>query len=447
MAMQIFLSNQPASPEWGENALISAQTQTAQPAMQIHQKNDKISPPQAIQKAARKLKSQGIKEVSLQGEGWDLEACWAFYQGFVSVKKNQTATYPTELQEKIQFPSFEAEIQAELDARIGCSTFVRALINTGADLLTPSLLASTAAQFIQQQAEKYGKAGSVRYEILQMEQLQQQGYVGLVTVGKGSENSPAYLALDFNPSQDPNAPVLACLVGKGITFDTGGYSLKPSDSMSTMRTDMGGAALLTGALGLAIARGLNQRVKLYLCCAENMVSHNAFRLGDILHYRNGVSAEVLNTDAEGRLVLADGLIDASKQNAKMIIDAATLTGAAKVAVGNDYHSVLSMDDQLVNALFAAAKAENEPFWRLPFEAFHREQISSGFADIANVGSVPVGAGASTATAFLSYFVENYAENWLHIDCSATFRKSASDLWAAGATGIGIKTLANLLIHA
>jgi len=221
--------------------------------------------------------------------------------------------------------------------------------------------------------------------------------------------------------------------------------LKPSDSMSTMRTDMGGAAMLTGALGLAIAQGLQKRVKLYLCCAENMVSHNAFKLGDIITYRNGVTAEVLNTDAEGRLVLADGLIEASKQNAQLILDAATLTGAAKVAVGNDYHSVLSMDDQLVADLFHAAEQEQEPFWRLPFAELHRGQIKTAFADIANTGTVPVGAGASTATAFLSYFVKNYQHHWLHIDCSATYRKTPSDLWATGATGIGVQTLANLLL--
>lgn len=289
------------------------------------------------------------------------------------------------------------------------------------------------------------KPNTVSYQIIRGEALQEQGYHGIWTVGKGSANPPAFLVLDFNPTNDENAQVLACLVGKGITFDTGGYSLKPSDSMSTMRTDMGGAALLTGSLAFAIARGLNKRVKLYLCCAENMVSHNAFKLGDIITYRNGVTVEVLNTDVEGRLVLADGLIDACKQNPQFIIDAATLTGAAKVAVGNDYHSVLSMDDNLTEALFKSAKTENEPFWRLPFEEFHRGQIASSFADIANIGSVPVGAGASTATAFLSYFVENYQQNWLHIDASATFRKTASDLWAAGATGLGIRTVANLLL--
>lgn len=426
MTMKIYLSQNPAPEVWGKNALLSANDQ----GMTIHLQQDPLT---AIQKAARKIKNQGILNAELSADGWGLEECWAFHQGFVSVKNAGS----------VQFPNLGAD-QAEFNARIHCSTFTRELINTPSDVLTPEMLAHQAAEFILHQADKYVGKGKVSFEIIAREALNERGYHGIWTVGKGSAHLPAMLQLDFNPTGNPDAPVLACLVGKGITFDTGGYSLKPSDSMSTMRTDMGGAALVTGALGLAIARGLKQRVKLYLCCAENMVSSRAFKLGDIITYRNGVSAEVLNTDAEGRLVLADGLIDADKQNAQFIIDCATLTGAAKMAVGNDYHSVLSMDDTLVEQLFTAAKAEKEAFWRLPFEEFHRTQISSSFADIANTSTVPVGAGASTATAFLSYFVKQYQHNWLHIDCSATFRKTASDLWAAGATGIGVKTLANLL---
>ena len=426
MTMKIYLSQNPAPEVWGKNALLSANDQ----GMTIHLQQDPLT---TIQKAARKIKNQGILNAELSADGWGLEECWAFHQGFVSVKNAGS----------VQFPNLGTD-QAEFNARIHCSTFTRELINTPSDVLTPEMLAHQAAEFILHQADKYVGKGKVSFEIIAREALNERGYHGIWTVGKGSAHLPAMLQLDFNPTGDPDAPVLACLVGKGITFDTGGYSLKPSDSMSTMRTDMGGAALVTGALGLAIARGLKQRVKLYLCCAENMVSSRAFKLGDIITYRNGVSAEVLNTDAEGRLVLADGLIDADKQNAQFIIDCATLTGAAKMAVGNDYHSVLSMDDTLAEQLFTAAKAEKEAFWRLPFEEFHRTQISSSFADIANTGTVPVGAGASTATAFLSYFVKQYQHNWLHIDCSATFRKTASDLWAAGATGIGVKTLANLL---
>ena len=302
-----------------------------------------------------------------------------------------------------------------------------------------------SVDFISEQAEQVERESAVKFEVISGETLLEQNYQGIWAVGKGSANPPALLQLDFNPTGDEDAPVFACLVGKGITFDSGGYSIKPSNFMESMKSDMGGAALLVGALGLAIARGLTQRVKLYLCCAENMVSHNAFKLGDVITYRNGVTAEIMNTDAEGRLVLADGLILAGEQKAQFILDAATLTGAAKIAVGNDYHSVLSMDDELVSALLRSAQDEQEPFWRLPFESFHREQISSSFAKISNTSSVAVSAGASTATAFLSYFVENYQQNWLHIDCSATYRKSASDLWATGATGIGVQTIANLLL--
>ena len=429
MSMQITLSTDSAIENWGRNAVLSFNNDGA--VIHFSAKKDRT----LVQKAARKLRGQGIKDVALNGADWDLESCWAFYQGFYTAKQDYS----------IEFPELADEPNAELLARIQCGDFVREIINLSSAEITPEELAKRAADFIVEQAQAYDYKSAVDFRIILGEELNQQNYQGIWQVGKGSVNRPAMLQLDFNPTGQPNALVAACLVGKGITFDSGGYSIKPSNGMDSMRSDMGGAALLTGALGLAIARGLKQRVKLYLCCAENMVSDRAFKLGDVIKYRNGVTVEIMNTDAEGRLVLADGLIDADAQNAGLIIDAATLTGAAKVAVGNDYHSVLSMDDALTADLFKAAKEEHEAFWRLPFEEFHRMQINSSFADISNTGSVPVGAGASTATAFLSYFVKNYQQNWLHIDCSATFRKTPSDLWAAGATGIGVQTIANLLL--
>ncbi|WP_040975767.1 aminopeptidase PepB [Necropsobacter massiliensis] len=429
--MKVLLSFSPASDGWGSGALLSFSDNQAV----IHVKSDEKTDRTLIQKAARKLRGQGIKAVDLVGEQWGLEFCWAFYQGFYTAKQDYS----------VEFPHLDDEPQAELLARIQCGDFVREIINLPASVVTPQELAQRAAAFVSEQAAEYADKSAVSFQIISGEALSAQGYQGIWQVGKASANKPAMLQLDFNPSGDPTAPVFACLVGKGITFDSGGYSLKSSETMSTMRTDMGGAALLTGALGMAIAGGLNRRVKLYLCCAENMVSADAMKLGDIITYANGVSAEVLNTDAEGRLVLADGLIEADKQHPQLILDCATLTGAAKVAVGNDYHSVLSMDDALVAQLFEAAKCVQEPFWRLPFEEFHRAQISSNFADIGNIGAVPMSAGASTATAFLSYFVAQYQKNWLHIDCSATYRKSANDLWAVGATGIGVQTLANFLL--
>ncbi|WP_386687035.1 aminopeptidase PepB [Lonepinella sp. MS14437] len=426
--MQVLLSHQAPDEVWGKKAFLTFQQNQA--IVHFSENFDRT----LVQKAARKLRGQGIKQAELIGENWNADSCWAFYQGFYTAKQDF----------EIDFPELDETENEKLLELIESGDFVREIINLPSDVLTPEVLVNRAVQFIQQQAEDW-QDGELNYQIIKGQDLQAKGYHGIWTVGKGSANAPVMLQLDFNPTGDKNAPVLACLVGKGITFDTGGYSLKPSNSMESMKADMGGAALLTGALGLAIARGLNARVKLYLCCAENMISSHAFKLNDIITYKNGVTVEVLNTDAEGRLVLADGLIEADAQNPQFIIDAATLTGAAKVAVGNDYHSVLSMDDQLVADLLQSAQQAQEPFWRLPFAELHRSQISSAFADIANSGSLAVSAGASTATAFLSHFVENYQQHWLHLDCSATYRKSSSDLWATGATGIGVQTLANLLL--
>ena len=153
----------------------------------------------------------------------------------------------------------------------------------------------------------------------------------------------------------------------------------------------------------------------------------------------------MNTDAEGRLVLADGLIDASQQQPQLLIDAATLTGAAKTALGNDYHALFTFDDALAQQLLSSAESENEAFWRLPLAEFHRSHLSSNFADLNNIAGAAHTAGASTAAAFLSHFVSNYQQGWLHIDCSATYRKGAVEQGSAGATGLGVRTIANLLL--
>ncbi|MEQ2025683.1 aminopeptidase PepB [Xenorhabdus szentirmaii] len=422
--MPVTLSYEPANACWGEKALISPSDQGITIHLAGHGKLG------AIQRAGRKIDGQGVRNVALVGNGWDLEKSWSFWLGFRSPKGMRT----------IEWPSLPEADKQELERRIKLIDWVRDTINLPAEDLGPEQLAQRAIDLLN------GVAGdAVTYRIIKGNELREQGYMGVHTVGRGSSRAPVFLALDFNPTKDAKAPVFACLVGKGITFDSGGYSIKPSNTMDSMKADMGGSATLTGALALAISRGLKHRVKLFLCIADNMVSSNAFKLGDIIRYRNGKTVEVMNTDAEGRLVLADGLIDASAEKAQMIIDAATLTGAAKIAVGNDYHSVLSFDDQLVSELLAAADSENELFWRLPLAEFHRSQLPSNFAELNNIASPSHSAGASTAAAFLSHFVENYRKGWIHIDCSATYRKSAVDQWSAGATGQGVRTIANLLL--
>mgnify|MGYP005983410951 CR=1 FL=1 len=422
--MNILLAQTPAEARWGENAILSS----GEEGMTIHLTgNDVLA---TIQRAARKIDGQGIRQVVLSGDGWDLENSWAFWQGYRSPKGKRS----------VEWAPLGDDDRAELERRLSIIDWVRDVINQPAEELGPEQLARRAVDLISKYA-----GDAVSYRITKGEDLREQNYTGLHTVGRGSSRSPVLLALDYNPGGDENTPVYACLVGKGITFDSGGYSLKPSGFMDSMKSDMGGAATVTGALGLAIARGLNKRVKLYLCCADNMVSGNAFRLGDIIRYRNGKTVEVMNTDAEGRLVLADGLIDASQQQPQLLIDAATLTGAAKTALGNDYHALFTFDDALAQQLLSSAASENEAFWRLPLAEFHRNHLSSNFADLNNIAGAAHTAGASTAAAFLSHFVSDYQHGWLHIDCSATYRKGAVEQWSAGATGLGVRTIANLLL--
>ncbi|WP_318451927.1 aminopeptidase PepB [Photobacterium leiognathi] len=421
--MAVSLSQQAADAQWGNNALVSFGPEGAV----VHPtENDTLG---NLQRAARKLDAQGIKQVTLSGEGWDLENVWAFIQGHRNSKPGNTVTWPV----------LSDSDEAELAARLKATEWVREIINQPADVVRPSQLAARAGEFIKSLAPEH-----VTYKIIKGNDLLDEGWNGIHAVGRGSDHRPAMLRLDYNPTGDADAPVFACLVGKGITFDSGGYSIKPSGGMTAMKADMGGAALATGGLALAMARGLNKRIKLVLCCAENMISGRALKLGDIIKYKNGTTVEILNTDAEGRLVLADGLIYANSQNPEIVIDCATLTGAAKMALGNDYHALLSFDAVLSHQALTAAAEENEGMWPLPLADMHRNMLPSNFADLANISSGEFMPGASTAAAFLSYFVDDYKKGWMHIDASGTFRKSANDQWSAGATGMGVRTLANIL---
>ncbi|KLV05990.1 aminopeptidase B [Photobacterium aquae] len=421
--MNVLLSREAAAEQWGKNAQISFAADGAI----VHLTDGNVLA--AVQRAGRKLDGQGIKQVHLAGDGWDLETIWAFVQGHRNAKPGN----------EVSWGELESADEAELQARLMATGWVCEIINQPAELVRPSQLAARAGELIKALAPEH-----VTYKIIKGNDLLDEGWNGIHTVGRGSERSPAMLRLDYNPTGNPDAPVHTCLVGKGITFDSGGYSIKPSAGMTAMKTDMGGAALVTGALALAIARGTNKRIKLVLCCAENMVSGRAYKLGDVITYKNGKTVEILNTDAEGRLVLADGLIYASSQNPALIIDCATLTGAAKNALGNDYHALFSFDHALAQKALMAASDENEGLWPLPLAEMHRGMMPSSFADLSNISMGDFTPGASTAAAFLSYFVEDYQHGWMHVDASGTYRKSASDMWGVGATGMGVRTLANIL---
>ncbi|PKQ80330.1 aminopeptidase [Aeromonas sobria] len=425
--MNVALSTQAAAAHWGEGALLSFNGDRAGIHLgSVSQEKDAL---RAIQRAARRFESTGIKRVKLVGEGWDLERRFAFAQGFYAAKG---------VRELDVGQQSEAD-SCELDALIKASCWARDITNGCPEEIYPMSLAESALLLIR------GLAGDlVTARITAGEALRESGHIGIWSVGRGSEREPVLLELDYNPTGDRHAPVVAALVGKGITFDSGGYSMKSSDNMLPMKSDMGGAAMVTGALALAISRGLNKRVKLILCCAENLVSGHAFKLGDILTYKNGISVEIQNTDAEGRLVLADGLMAASDSGATYILDAATLTGAAKMALGRDYNAVFALDETEQQRALAAAKAENEQAWALPLEPWHASQLTSAFAELGNVASAEGTAGATTAAAFLSRFVPNEGKGWVHLDLAAAYQKSGNELWATGAKGHGVRTIARWL---
>ena len=233
------------------------------------------------------------------------------------------------------------------------------------------------------------------------------------------------------------------MVGKGITFDTGGYSLKPEKFMETMRTDKTAVIYLSGALCLALKLGLKKRCRLYLCCSENMVSGRGMLPGDIIKYPNDISVEINNTDAEGRLVLADGLLKASLDNPAFILDMATLTGAAKVAVGRDMFSVLTRESALDPSLKSALDGCGEMYWQLPLAPYHRRFLSSRRATVTNSGHGEGAPGSSVAASFLEQFVKKDIP-WVHIDLSSAYLPDGSPFLAAGPTGSTILGLATFL---
>ena len=382
-----------------------------------------------VQKAGRAIANQGVKAVQLSGDTWCTESQWAFYQGFVSPKVLDGVSFVDNDQSDIK----------ELQALKQAATWMRQMINGTAEEIYPESLAEKAGEFIQSLAPEH-----VSYQIIKGEALKEQQWIGIYEVGRGSERPPVLLELDFNPTGDDAAEVASHLLVKGSPLILAVIQL-PSEGMLGMKCDMGGAATVTAGLALAISRGLDKRVKLYLCCAENLISGHAYKLGDILTYKNGTTVEIVNTDAEGRLVLADGLMAASESGAKTIINAATLTGAALVAVGQEYNALFGLDKDMVRDVEGFAKEEFEGAWPLPLE-FHQHNCPSPYADTANSRPQKGGGfgGASNAAGFLSRFVRDEGQGWVHIDLAAAFQTSATGMWAAGATTQGMRTVARTL---
>ncbi len=403
--------------------------------------------PHEIRKAAgaavRFAKPRGIRSLTIAvPTSFDTAAAVrALTEGAV-VGDFDSDTYRTDRKDRsIESLSILAPAQAnKADAETGhreglivaeSQNFARYLINEPGNRMTPTILGQKAAEMAKE------INSGLRCEVYSTEKLHELKMGAFWSVSQGSEEPPALIVMTYEPAGAPAEPVLG-LVGKGITFDTGGISIKPADNMEKMKYDMAGGAAMIGAMRAIALLKLPVKVIGIVCAAENMPSGKAQKPGDIQIAMSGKSIEVINTDAEGRLVLADGLHYARQLGATHLIDAATLTGAVAVALGQINAGVFSNNDEAYQHFAKALETSGEKFWRLPVEDEYREQIRSSIADIQNTGLTRYG-GAITAAMFLKEFVEDTP--WLHLDIAGLAWLDSDKPWVAkGPSGIGVRSI-------
>ncbi|QYX52807.1 leucyl aminopeptidase [Pseudomonas sp. S07E 245] len=292
--------------------------------------------------------------------------------------------------------------------------------------------------FLAEQAKELGKTHKgLKIEVFDEKKIKELGMGAFYAVGQGSEQPPRLIVMQYQGGKKSEKPYV--LVGKGITFDTGGISLKPGAGMDEMKYDMCGAASVFGTLRAVLELKLPINLVCILACAENMPSGNATRPGDIVTTMSGQTVEILNTDAEGRLVLCDALTYAERFKPQAVIDIATLTGACIVALGSHTTGMLGNNDELLGQLLDAGKRADDRAWQLPLFDEYQEQLDSPFADIANIGGPK--AGTITAACFLSRFAKAY--NWAHLDIAGTAWISGGK--DKGATGRPVPMLTQYLL--
>jgi leucyl aminopeptidase len=315
----------------------------------------------------------------------------------------------------------------------GAQNFTRSLVNEPSNKLTPQILA--------QRAEAMAREAGLAAEIFDENKIRDLKMGALLSVAQGSAEPPRFIVVTYTPPQHKEgAPVLG-LVGKAVTFDTGGISIKPSEGMEKMKYDMAGGATMLGVMK-ALAQ-LKPAVKVIACvpATENMPGSRAQKPGDVQFSLSGKSIEVLNTDAEGRLILADGLTYARRLGCTHLIDAATLTGAIVVALSHVNVGVFGSDQSFTDRLLTSARACGEKMWPMPVDDEYREMIKGSVADIQNISSAK-GGGAVTAAMFLKEFSEDTP--WIHLDIAGTAWLDDAKPWSAkGASGVAVRTLIDL----
>lgn len=397
----------------------------------------------AAVKQARKLQVPAIT-VAIQGTtplGTELTA-QAFAEG-IELGAYRYWTYRTGLTKEQTFQVERATVISanEQQARAGIATgqviargvlFARELVNRPGYAKTPADLGNEALAL--------GNRTGLKVTVLDMQQLADQGFGGILAVGKGSANEPRFIIMEYGEASTA-APTI-CLVGKGLTFDSGGLSLKPPEAMDTMKSDMGGAAAVFGAMQVVAELKPSLHVVGLVSSAENMPSGTAYRPGDIVTTLSSKTVEVLNTDAEGRIILSDALYYAQRYQPEAIIELSTLTGAVIIALGSHAIGMMGTDQELLDRLSQAGEVTAERVWQLPLWDEYHQMIRSEIADLKNLGGRP--AGTITAGAFLAAFVGDYPFAHLDIAGTAWVDKPAKPYHSHGGTGVGVRLLAEFL---
>lgn len=314
------------------------------------------------------------------------------------------------------------------------TNFARTLVNLPPNILTPT----TLAQYAEELSERYG----FELEVLSKEEMQTLGMGALLAVNQGSTEPPAMIVLKYQGKAQWDDVI--GLIGKGITYDTGGYSLKPRESMVGMKSDMGGAAAVLGAMEIIGEMKPEQNVVAVIASSDNMVSATAMKPDDVITSLSGKTIEILNTDAEGRLVLADAVTYAKQHGANYLVDVATLTGGVVVALGSEMTGAFTNNKALLQQVQQASEQMGEPMWQLPITAKDRERVKG--SKVADLNNSPGRDGhAIMGAAFIGEFAEKTP--WVHLDIAGTATvKKASELQAYGGTGVMTRTLAHFVQH-
>ena len=389
--------------------------------------------------AVRTLKSRGLRSFAFvtpqAGLGTETAAKAVVEGAFVgnfdpdtykSDRKDQTIDQLTLIasgdEAKLRVAVQEAAIIGE------SQNFTRELVNEPSNRMTPTILA--------ERAKKMAQDVGLKCEVYGADKIKELKMGAFWSVAQGSDEPPALIILKYEPAGAPEKPVLG-LVGKGITFDTGGISIKPADGMEKMKYDMAGGAAMLGAMRAIALLKPKVKVIAIVCATENMPSGKAQKPGDVQIAMSGKSIEIINTDAEGRLVLADGLFYARQLGCTHLVDAATLTGAVVVALGYVNAGIFANDDQLYDRFQKAEDKAGEKFWRMPLDEEYKDVIKSSIADIVNSGGR--WGGAVTAAMFLKEFAEDTP--WLHLDIAGTAWTEDAKPWIAkGPSGIAVRSL-------